>query len=304
MNYMLALIAVFTLSTSNAQYTDTLLEVNGTKLYIKEIGTGAPIIVIHGGPGLNHSYFLPHLNALAKKHRVIFYDQRACGNSSGNLDSSQMNLHLFVEDIEAIRNSLKLGKISILAHSWGGLVGMKYAMKYSENISALILSNSVSPKFGEFEKETNQRLKARTSKEDSLLRSSILQSAEFKSGNLQSYTALFKLSFKPSFYYSSSPLKMQLTLPPDFLSKRKVLFYMSKELSAYNFYDSLKMISCKTLVIHGDYDGMPQELSVKIQHHIPNAALIIIRKAGHFPFIDKPKQYTEVITKFIKQSNL
>lgn len=300
MRHILVLISLLSLNVSNAQFQDTLLSVNGTKLYIKEVGKGSPIIVVHGGPGLNHSYFLPHLNSLAKKHRVIFYDQRACGNSSGDLDSTQMNLDLFVEDIEAIRESLNLGKISILAHSWGGLVAMKYAAKYSSNISFLILSNTVSPKFGEFENETNQRLKVRISKEDSLQRSKIIQSAEFKSGNLQSYTKLFKLSFKPSFYYSSSQSKMKLILPQDFLSKRKVLFYMSKELSGYDFYPDLKNINCKTLIIHGAYDGMPFELSQKIQGSIANSKLVVIKKAGHFPFIDKPRKFADLLNKFIK----
>lgn len=184
MKYLFIILTVFITKISLAQYKDTLLPINGTSIFIREIGKGSPIIIVHGGPGLNHSYFLPHLNSLAKKNRLIFYDQRACGNSSGMLDSTQMSLSLFVEDIEEIRKNLKLGKVAILAHSWGGLVAMNYASKYSQNISALILSNSVSPKFGEFEKETNQRLKLRVPVEDSILRSEILKSAEFKSGNL------------------------------------------------------------------------------------------------------------------------
>jgi proline iminopeptidase len=301
MKYLFVVLTVLITKLSLAQYKDTLLPINGTSIFVREIGKGSPIIIVHGGPGLNHSYFMPHLNWLTKKHRLIFYDQRACGNSSGSLDSTQMNLSLFVEDIEEIRKSLKLDKVVILAHSWGGLVAMNYASKYSQNISALILSNSVSPKFGEFEKETNQRLKLRIPSEDSILRSEILKSAEFKSGNLEYYTRLFKLSFKPSFYYSNSLEKMQLILPADFLAKRKVLFFMSKELSAYNFYDNLKKISCPVLVIHGGYDGMPLELSQKIQGHITGAKLAIIEDAGHFPFIDNPKKYNAVVYKFLKQ---
>ena len=304
MKYILIIFSLFVGEFSFAQYKDTLLDLNGTSLYIKEIGTGSPIIVVHGGPGLNHSYFLPHLNSLAKKHRLIFYDQRACGNSSGKLDSTQMNLHLFVEDIEAIRKSLNLGKVAILAHSWGGLVAMNYASKYSSNISGLILSNSVSPKFGEFENETNLRLKARIPSEDSILRSEILKSTEFKSGNLESYVRLFKLSFKPSFYFRNSLEKMKLILPADFLAKRRILFFMSKELSAYDFYNNLKSITCPVLVIHGAYDGMPLELSQKIQQHILNSKLIIIKDAGHFPFIDKPKKYTAVVGQFLKQKKV
>ncbi len=301
MKYLFVILSVFITELSLAQYKNTTLSINGTSLFIREMGSGSPIIIIHGGPGLNHSYFLPHLNSLATKYRLIFYDQRACGNSSGSLDSTQMSLSLFVEDIEEIRKSLKLGKIGILAHSWGGLVAMNYASKYSENLSALILSNSVSPKFGEFEKETNQRLKLRISAEDSILRSEILKSAEFKTGNLESYTKLFKLSFKPSFYYSSSLEKMQLILPGDFLAKRKVLFFMTKELSEYDFYDNLKIISCPVLVIHGSYDGMPLNLSQKIHACIPNSKLIVIKNAGHFPFIDKPKKFSAVVSQFLKR---
>lgn len=304
MKFLFFILSLFTSELSVAQYKDTLLPINGTSLFIREIGNGSPIIVVHGGPGLNHSYFIPHLNSLATKYRLIFYDQRACGNSSGNIDSTQMSLNLFVEDIEEIRKSLKLGKIALLAHSWGGLVAMNYASKYSKNISAFILSNSVSPQFGEFEKETNERLKLRIPAEDSVLRSDILKSADFKSGDLQVYTNLFKLSFKPSFYYSSSLKKMQLILPDDFLTKRKALFFMTKELSAYDFYDNLKTISCPVLVIHGGYDGMPLELSQKIHKHIDRSRLIIIKNAGHFPFIDQPKKYSAIVGAFLKKNNL
>src|SRR6478609_303987 len=109
------------LTAGTSQDLEKLLKVNGTTLYVKVLGKGSPIIVVHGGPGLNHSYFLPHLNSLAATHQLIFYDQRACGKSSVDLDSTQMNLDWFVRDIEGIRKELKLGKVTILAHSWGGI---------------------------------------------------------------------------------------------------------------------------------------------------------------------------------------
>lgn len=94
---------------------------------------------------------------------------------------------------------------------------------------------------------------------------------------------------------------MKLILPADFLAKRKILFFMSKELSAYDFYDNLKKISCPVLVIHGGYDGMPLELSQKIQNHITGAKLTIIEDAGHFTFIDNPKKYNAIVYKFLNQ---
>ena len=79
-------IGVFFFLAFSATYaqspTEGLREINGTKLFVREIGKGEPLIIIHGGPGLNHSYFLPHLDALSKSFKLIYYDQRACGQSA------------------------------------------------------------------------------------------------------------------------------------------------------------------------------------------------------------------------------
>lgn len=55
--------------------------INGTGLYMSIRGKGETIVVLHGGPGLNHSYFNPHLKDLEKTFRMVYYDQRACGQS-------------------------------------------------------------------------------------------------------------------------------------------------------------------------------------------------------------------------------
>ncbi|MGB4773407.1 MAG: alpha/beta fold hydrolase [Chitinophagaceae bacterium] len=301
MKNQLFLILILLSQTCFAQYKDTLLSVNGTSLFIREIGTGTPIIIVHGGPGLNHAYFLPHLNPLSKKYRLIFYDQRACGNSSGNLDSSQMTLNLFTEDIESIRQTLNLGNIAVLGHSWGALVAMKYAIKYPNHISRLFLSNSISPKAGEFETETNQRLKSRMSADDSIRRRTILASQAFKEGNVEAYAQILKLSFKFSFYNIRKFEQLDIELPVDYLAKRKLLFFMAKELSVYDLYPSLNKISCPTLIIHGAYDGIPDDLSKKMKEYIPGAELTVIQKAGHFPFIEQKKTYNQIIDRFLAE---
>jgi proline iminopeptidase len=301
MKNQIILILILISQTCIAQYKDTMLSVNGTSLFIREIGTGTPIIIVHGGPGLNHTYFLPHLNALSKKYRLIFYDQRACGNSSGNLDSSQMTLDFFTADIESIRQNLNLGDIAILGHSWGALVAMKYTIKYPNHISGLILSNSISPKAGEFEAETNQRLKSRMSADDSIRRKTILASQAFKEGDVETYAQVLKLSFKSSFYNIKYFEQLHIELPPDYLAKRKLLFFMAKELSVYDLYPSLNNISCPTLIIHGAYDGIPDDLSKKMKQYIPGAELTVIQKAGHFPFIEQKKTYNQIIDRFLAE---
>src|SRR5688572_25681117 len=97
----LILIPVFTLLAASAfsQIDDFegKKRINGTNLYFSVKGKGDYLLVIHGGPGFNHSYFIPHLNALQKNFTVVYYDQRACGKSSIPAPDS-ISLKFLVDD--------------------------------------------------------------------------------------------------------------------------------------------------------------------------------------------------------------
>ena len=93
------------------------IKVKDAELFCRVVGKGDPLIVIHGGPGMPHDYLLS-LKELAKEHQIIFYDQRATGRSTGEVTPETMQYQLFVEDIDSLRNSLGLEKISIIGHSW------------------------------------------------------------------------------------------------------------------------------------------------------------------------------------------
>src|SRR5882724_10658812 len=122
-----------------------LLNVNGTSLFYQSIGKGEPIIIIHGGPVLDQSYMIDHFKELAKTHRLIFFDQRACGKSLADLDTSSMTMKNLIEDIEGLRQKLSLDQVTIFGHSWGGLLAAMYAIEYPLKVKKLILCNAVPP---------------------------------------------------------------------------------------------------------------------------------------------------------------
>ncbi len=102
-------------------------------IYYVEFGKGPPLVVLHGGPGADHTYFLPWLLPLARTHRLIFIDERGSGRSERLQDASKYTVEGNVEDIEAVRVALGLGKISLLGHSCGGVLAEAYALKYQEH---------------------------------------------------------------------------------------------------------------------------------------------------------------------------
>ena len=93
---------------------------------------GVLIYYVHGGPGANHDYFLPWLLPLARAHRLIFIDERGSGRSQRLQDASLYTVEAMVEDVEDLRVALNLGKISLLGHSYGGVLAQAYALPPDE----------------------------------------------------------------------------------------------------------------------------------------------------------------------------
>jgi proline iminopeptidase len=124
---------------------------DGTPIYFKKIGSGRPVVVLHGGPGLDHNYLIDPLSqTIGAGKQLIFFDQRGTGLSGGSVGPSELNADFinkdkFLEDLDAIRTQLGLGdKINLLGHSWGGLYAMLYATdeRYRNNVKSLALVGS------------------------------------------------------------------------------------------------------------------------------------------------------------------
>jgi proline iminopeptidase len=93
------------------------VDAHGEMIYYEIIGHGPPLMIVHGGPGASHDYFLPYLLPLARQNRLIFIDERGSGRSEKLDDASGYTVENMVEDVEAVRQDLGLGKISLLGHS-------------------------------------------------------------------------------------------------------------------------------------------------------------------------------------------
>ena len=179
---------------------------------------------------MDHTYFLPYMDKLATNYQLIYYDQRAMGKSSANLDSTGMSLALLIDDIEALEKELKLKEVTILGHSWGGFLAMKYAIKYPKSLRSLILLNSVSAS-KEFDQVSFETMNARMSKEDIDKRNELVNSDGMKKGDPQVISDLFRISFRNTFYNKSYADSLNLIFPKDYSIRSGLLTYLFKDLA-------------------------------------------------------------------------
>ena len=108
------------------------------RLYVREVGSGRPLVVVHGGPDFNHRYLLPELDRLAECCRLVYYDQRGRGRSFVVAAAIEVTMQSEVDDLDGVRRRLGLDTVALLGHSWGALVAMEYALAFPEQVSHLM----------------------------------------------------------------------------------------------------------------------------------------------------------------------
>ena len=269
-------------------------------LYCRDIGSGSPIIVVHGGPDFDHAYLLPDLDRLADAYRLIYYDQRGRGRSQGKLDLAAMAIEQCVSDLDHVRKACARGKATILGHSWGAFVALHYALHHPGEVSHLILLNPVSASNDDLQamrRERQRRWEPRRKEMDALS-----SSAKFEAGDPETVAAYYRLDFGTALAPEHLP-RLRLEWPrEDILRGRGIEDRLAEGLywqPGYSLLPELHAIRAPTLVIHGEDDFFPLESSAHIAEAIPGAKLEVIPGSGHFSYIDAPEAMRRAIDQFM-----
>jgi proline iminopeptidase len=106
-------------------------------------GAGDTIVVLHGGWGAEHSYLVRPLAGVASDYRLVFYDQR--GSLRSPAPDSTIRIERMVEDLEHLRQSLGLERMTLLAHSMGGALAYAYLSRYPGRVRGIVLAGGVHP---------------------------------------------------------------------------------------------------------------------------------------------------------------
>jgi proline iminopeptidase len=238
MRYWPLCIALFIYTVSSCdkqvQFEEGFVLSGGDSIYYKVSGEGSPLLIIHGGPVLDHQYLADHLKGLSQDHQLIYYDQRACGRSSVDISPNQMTFDFMLKDIEAIRQHLELDQLSILGHSWGGLMAMKYAIAHEEQVDRLILSNSMAPTATWWDQE-NRLIFQRFKEHEIDKRDRLASSGLMRTTNAAPYIEEYMLlSYKPQFYDTTKIEKLSLYITDDYPLRSAVFMQLSQEMAEYD----------------------------------------------------------------------
>jgi proline iminopeptidase len=291
------------------------VDANGVMLYYLIMGRGEPLVVMHGGPGASHDYFLPYLLPLARHNRLIFFDERGSGRSQKLADPAGYTIENMVEDLEAARKALNLGKINLLGHSYGGALVQAYALKYQQNLQHLILGSTWSSTAAI--NEVFVRMKEKMAPE---LRERIDQ---FEAAGLFGHGKDYEKNRYPADYMIAAwgegyfPYVYQGRPDPNYdpVAQGNTAWDLYREmwgehgefvidgnLKSVEYTDRLPGVKVPTLVLAGDHDECDPSLAQVMHEKIAGSKLVIFPKAGHMTFVDQPELFVKTVDDFLHQN--
>lgn len=288
------------------------IDAKGVMIYYKVFGKGDPLFIVHGGPGASHDYFLPYILPLARNNKLIFIDERGSGRSEKLEDVKGYTVENMVEDVEQVRQSLNLGKVSLLGHSYGGVLAQAYALKYQENLSHLILCST----FHSTSKmnEVFKTIKAKMGPE--LLTKIEKMEQEGLYGHGAAYekerytseymTAAWGEGYFPYLYANRPDANydpvangnMSWDLYREMWGSHGE-FVIDGNLKSAEFTDKLATINVPTLITVGDNDECAPSLSKEMNEKISGSKLVVFPKSGHMTFVDQPNIFISAINDFL-----
>src|SRR3954454_15926274 len=110
---------------------------DGYNLHVEEVGNGFPLIVLHGGPGMDHSMFRPYLDSLGDDYRLLYVDERGQGRSD-RVDPNTLSLEVFARDVDLLAESLGLDEFALLGHSFGAIIATYHATELGTALAYVI----------------------------------------------------------------------------------------------------------------------------------------------------------------------
>jgi proline iminopeptidase len=300
------------LNNSVLQIEEGYIDANGVLIYYKIFGKGKPLLIVHGGPGASHDYFLPYLIPLARNNRLIFIDERGSGKSQKLEDINAYTVENMVEDVEAVRKALNLGKINLLGHSYGGVLAQAYALKYQKNLLHLILCSTFhsTKKMNEIFNKMKENMTPELHERINSLEKAGLY-GHGKDYEKLRYTSEYMIAswgegYFPYLYQNHPDANYDPLLAGNMswdlyreMWGSDGEFIIDGNLKSVEYAGLLHIIKTPTLITAGDHDECDPSLSEEMHKLIAGSQILILPKSGHMTFVDQPVLFLNKIDSFL-----
>ncbi len=253
------------------------------------------MLMMHGGLGLDHTYFQPWFDPLCSGTEIIYYDHRGNGRSDRPPNMDGINHGTWIADADALRARLGHDRIILFGHSYGGALALEYALQYGEHLAGLILC-CTAPVFDYMDIIlANAEARGTPDQLEALMRvlgNAVKDDADWRKAWM-TYLPLYFNAYDPA---------VGASMDRDMIYSAAAVKHVTAHcVPAYNVLDQLGGITTPTLVICGrdDWITPPAQAGERLYAGLPNAEMVFLEASGHFPFIEERDACLEAIAGWI-----
>ena len=291
---------------ASAEARERFVEIGGASIYVREVGTGPVMMVLHGGPDFDHGYLLPDLDRLADGYRLVYYDQRGRGRSTRGVAADDVSLASDVDDIERLRIALGLQAPLVLGHSWGATLALEYALRHPGRASRLVLMNPAPVSAADLAR-VREIYVARLG--DDLGRQRALREGEaYRAADPETVATRYRLHFRPAVSEAGDYERLMATMRGGFLRQGSGGILLARAVEDrlmadswnhedYDLSPRLRSLRVPTLVIAGREDFMASAAE-RIVASVPGARGLVLDGCGHFAYLECAEQTRAALDAF------
>lgn len=293
--------------TSSAAPSDGTLNGDGAALFYRMIGAGPDVLVmIHGGPGMDMGYMVPDFAPLAEHHRLVFYDQRGGGRSELLPDDPALyTMAHHVADLEALRRHFGLERMTLVAHSFGPAIAASYAIAYPAHVARLVFLGPVPPRAGALWTRYAATIESRLTPDERGELDRLEDAMVHGPDPVQACRAYWAIGVKPRLAHPerASQVTGEFCSAPAQAIRSGMGVAGPHTLASLGDWDlrpGLAKVGAPTLIVHGEDDAIPMDLVEAWTTALPNARLVKVPGASHFPYVERPDLVWPAIEGFLR----
>ncbi|MBD0317280.1 MAG: alpha/beta fold hydrolase [Thermoleophilia bacterium] len=277
-----------------------LVAIGDTALFVVERGNGYPIIVLHGGPGLDHRMWGSYLDPLADRYRLVLVDQRSQGRSEGAPEET-WTLERMAADVTGLAEALGLRRYATLGHSYGAFVVLQHAVDFPGHAAQTIVSSGIPA--SRFLADVERNLETFEPIE---LRDQVAASWE-REKTVRTREECDELLHEQLPFHFADPRDPRIALfereiEGGLSSPDVIRTFANAEYGGIDVEARLGEIPQAVLVLAGRHDRTCSvEAAEAIARGVPNAELVVFEESGHMTYVEENARYLAVVQDFLER---
>ena len=278
------------------------VSVDGYRVRTYSFGSGDNVVFcLNGGPGLPCDYLREaHSCLIDKGYRVVAFDQLGTGRSDRPTDPGLWTIGRYVEETEAVRKALGLGKVHLLGHSWGGWLAIDYALTYPANLRTLILEDTVAD-MPHLASEL-ERLRAALGPETVAMMQKHEAAGTYDHPEYQAAVTILNYRHVCRLPEWPAPIKRSLddwNMGPYMTMQGPNEFLYIGNLKDWNRVPDLPRIKIPVLITVGAHDELTPACALRMKLALPDAEIKVFPNSSHMPFYEEPAAYYPALIDFL-----